>query len=407
MLNILDYRATGDGVTDDTAAFTDAMDVLEADGGGTLYMPAGEYLTAVFYVPDNVTIIGDGDGTILLAALYTPNAVIHLGRGVAGTADNVVLASFKIDARGETRQAAALGGYVRGITTRNACENIAIEGVWVHDGGSRAIEVNRSRRCQVVSCKVTNASRLAGFEGDGIHFEGAGGGCTEIIIANNHVERCGDTAIAVTCCSDVTITGNQIYGASYYATDNTPGADESGMDLYGASRVVVTGNKIRNIRQAGIVSAPINVASVDYDPSDITITDNEFSGSDAGSAHLITVSGRTGAPNARLVITGNRLDRSRAGGIALGTEVQDFVIANNVTTLPYRGGSGLAHEAGIIIGSSSGNPIGAGIVRDNMTRGDSLVGSGIYINTGVSADVSEGDNVSVGTALYATRDLRP
>ncbi len=43
-VNIRDFGATGDGVTNDTSAIQSAMDYLASAGGGTLYVPAGTYL---------------------------------------------------------------------------------------------------------------------------------------------------------------------------------------------------------------------------------------------------------------------------------------------------------------------------------------------------------------------------
>jgi hypothetical protein len=43
-INVKDYGATGDGITDDTGAIQAAINKLEASGGGTLNVPAGTYL---------------------------------------------------------------------------------------------------------------------------------------------------------------------------------------------------------------------------------------------------------------------------------------------------------------------------------------------------------------------------
>jgi polygalacturonase len=40
-VNVLDFGAVGDNVTDDTAAIQAAIDSLTNNGGGILYLPAG------------------------------------------------------------------------------------------------------------------------------------------------------------------------------------------------------------------------------------------------------------------------------------------------------------------------------------------------------------------------------
>src|ERR1041384_2443358 len=45
-VNLRDFGATGDGVTDDAPAFQKALDSLANAGAGTLFIPAGKYVIA-------------------------------------------------------------------------------------------------------------------------------------------------------------------------------------------------------------------------------------------------------------------------------------------------------------------------------------------------------------------------
>ncbi len=55
-----DFGATGDGITDDTGAFQDAMSTVAALGGGVIFVPAGSYaFQGTLEVPDGVTLHGD------------------------------------------------------------------------------------------------------------------------------------------------------------------------------------------------------------------------------------------------------------------------------------------------------------------------------------------------------------
>ncbi|HEX3940730.1 MAG TPA: glycosyl hydrolase family 28-related protein [Acidobacteriaceae bacterium] len=58
-VNVRNYRAAGDGKTDDTAAFQRAMDSVGKAGGGTVYAPPGKYLfRGSLTVPGGVTLRG-------------------------------------------------------------------------------------------------------------------------------------------------------------------------------------------------------------------------------------------------------------------------------------------------------------------------------------------------------------
>lgn len=58
-LNVRDFGATGDGVTDDTAAIQAAMDAASAAGGGLVTVPTGNYLCAgTLNVPPHVVVEG-------------------------------------------------------------------------------------------------------------------------------------------------------------------------------------------------------------------------------------------------------------------------------------------------------------------------------------------------------------
>src|SRR5678815_1546128 len=76
-VNVKDFGAKGDGLTDDWKAIQAAEDYVYAKGGGVVYVPAGVYMVSEpFYHRSFVTLRGEGDAT-----------VIRNNRGKKGTGD--------------------------------------------------------------------------------------------------------------------------------------------------------------------------------------------------------------------------------------------------------------------------------------------------------------------------------
>ena len=54
--SVKDYGAVGDGTTKDTAAIRKAISAAAGAGGGTVYFPAGQYLTGSIHLQSNITL---------------------------------------------------------------------------------------------------------------------------------------------------------------------------------------------------------------------------------------------------------------------------------------------------------------------------------------------------------------
>lgn len=70
--DIRNYGAKGDGIALDTKAINDAIDAASIAGGGTVYFPAGTYLSFSIHLQNHISIFLDA-GCVLLAADSTQN----------------------------------------------------------------------------------------------------------------------------------------------------------------------------------------------------------------------------------------------------------------------------------------------------------------------------------------------
>jgi polygalacturonase len=73
--NIKDFRAKGDGKTLDTDAINKAIETAANNGGGTVYFPAGAYLSFSIHLKSNITLYLDNGSTILAA-----DPAVHKGK---------------------------------------------------------------------------------------------------------------------------------------------------------------------------------------------------------------------------------------------------------------------------------------------------------------------------------------
>uniref|UniRef100_UPI0032DF7C1B glycosyl hydrolase family 28-related protein n=1 Tax=Azotobacter salinestris TaxID=69964 RepID=UPI0032DF7C1B len=72
--NVKEYGAKGDGNTDDTDAIQAAIDAASKAGGGTVYLPAGEYRVSggdeasdgALMIKSNVYMAGAGMGQTVI-----------------------------------------------------------------------------------------------------------------------------------------------------------------------------------------------------------------------------------------------------------------------------------------------------------------------------------------------------
>ncbi|MBN2147744.1 MAG: glycoside hydrolase family 28 protein, partial [Anaerolineales bacterium] len=77
VFNVRQFGAMADGQTLDSGSIQTALDACAERGGGTVYLPAGKYVTGSLFLHDNTTIYLDAGATILGSENPADYPVIH------------------------------------------------------------------------------------------------------------------------------------------------------------------------------------------------------------------------------------------------------------------------------------------------------------------------------------------
>jgi polygalacturonase len=71
--NVKDFGAQGDGKSLDSKSINQAIDAAAAQGGGTVYIPAGDYLSGTIRLKSNISLFIDHGATIVAAPVTAKN----------------------------------------------------------------------------------------------------------------------------------------------------------------------------------------------------------------------------------------------------------------------------------------------------------------------------------------------
>jgi len=191
--NVRDHGAVGDGAHLDTKAIQDAVDACARAGGGTVFFPAGAYLSGTIVLKSRVTLDLDA-GAVLLGSknlqdypsfvpalrsftdTYTERSLIY----AEGLQDIGIRGRGVIDGQG----AAFKGPYkvrpymMRFVSCRNvsvtdvgiqdspmwvqhylACDEVEIRGIRVHSRvnvNNDGIDIDGSQRVRISDCEITS-----------------------------------------------------------------------------------------------------------------------------------------------------------------------------------------------------------------------------------------------------------
>ena len=77
MLSVIDYGAVADGKTLARAAFQAAVDACHAAGGGTVYVPAGEFVIGTILMRSHVHIYMESGATLIGSTDFANDYLPH------------------------------------------------------------------------------------------------------------------------------------------------------------------------------------------------------------------------------------------------------------------------------------------------------------------------------------------
>ncbi|AWI10272.1 glycoside hydrolase family 28 protein [Ereboglobus luteus] len=199
--NLRDFGAKGDGKANDTAAFNKAFIACSKAGGGTVYVPPGNYLAASVRIQNNVRLQLDKDATITggpAGAFLPPEPNPHRKYQDFGHShfQNALMWGENVE------NFAVLGGTIDGGTIINGDpkepgigdkifairvgKNLHFEGTTFTKGGHFVYLLND---CE----NITIANTVIKRSRDAIDLMG----CRNVQIYDNHFTGCGDDTVGI------------------------------------------------------------------------------------------------------------------------------------------------------------------------------------------------------------------
>ena len=352
-LNLRDFGAVGDGVTDDGPALQAALGVLQVFGGGILYLPSGTYLCstttnpenssyfAAGFIAGNTRLIGDGinDTIIKLHGSAPDNSHVLMNWHIAtGGDENISIEDLTIDgnAQNQTMTAGAAGMGLKTLRTRNLrCTRVRFKDVYGTAGGgsgegfhttfdlgtdavymaceaigttantATGFSANQSTNIAYIGCTARNMGFGQGFTHNGCigvshvgcysYLNGAAGFNSEVSNDVRYIAcRAGGAAVNA--------------GSYPYAAGQSLGNSGNGFVINGTVSIALVGCQSSKNAQSGV-----GVQSIASGAGVIQIIGGEYSnngqyGVAGGFADVLKISGSA-------IITGNTTNQVRSASI--------------------------------------------------------------------------------------------
>lgn len=210
--NVRDFGAKGDGATLDTASINKAIDACAARGGGTVYVPAGTYLSGTVVLKDNITFVLDSGATLLGTkdlAQYKPAVpggfggdwydALVVAKGthhVSVVGHGIIDGNRVFNPKGEERMRGPHAVFF------DDSQDVNVRGITIKDAGNYALILRSCLRVNVDGLTVKG-----GWDGINMH------DVKDATISNCHLFT-GDDALAGSYWENVTVTNSILNSAA-------------------------------------------------------------------------------------------------------------------------------------------------------------------------------------------------
>ncbi len=253
VFNVLDFGASADGKSNDAKAFQHTIDACTQRGGGTVYVPPGQYMTGSIEIKSNVTFYVEAGAVITGSGKLEDYAGERGSLISAQNASNIAIRGRgRIDGNGMSfvkgrRDPSVRRGWRPGhMVTFRRCENVLMEDFTLTDSPSWTVHPIDCDRVTIRGISIINGITEQDHvpNSDGINPDG----CTRVRISDCYVQS-GDDSICLKnerpdgsgLCRDITVTNCVLV--------STETALKIGSGSYGEFRNITFSNCV--VRDAG------------------------------------------------------------------------------------------------------------------------------------------------------------
>ena len=360
-VNVKDYGAVGNGVTNDYTAFVDALSAINASGGGAVIVPPGTYMIGqplLLKGYENVNLVGSGIGATTLKKNGNYGPSIHFYLGKNNSVSRLTLDCDGYDGRGIFLQ--DINSFAEYVEVLN-CPNRPL----AMNGGSNTVygldsEGRESTdagfttatffpaRCRILNCKIYNSGRTALSQKQMPYSE----------ITGNYVELVYSEGMTADKCDYSTLTNNVLVNVSRRGRDTAWPDKVNGGQIFsdsggGIAGIGLDGSAFLKVANNSVIGVQLDEATVN----------NRSTAAIRIRPNLAVSSGN--------IISGNTIEDAKIGvwiNAGEANNATDNIITNNTfKTTGTAAGTGSAEFGDIWIGTAQNNNFVADNAKVNGT----------------------------------------